>query len=339
MFELKTFDEIGADQWDKFVLSANNGSIHQLSNWKSLQEATPTRGLVLGWAALEDGEIKAASLLTRMKTGFFNTEWFYAGRGPVSTNRKATEFLIEQITEKLKLETPAIFWRYDPYLLSSEKPLDSGIPAQASYHPTDSIVIDLTLGVDELWRQVKSKKRRYDIRHGQDVLKLHKTPASKVTSKQLDSFYYLLEAAAKRDNFRLHPKNYYRDFLKHLSNYATLWIVEFESKPVAASITTLCNGTGIYYFAALTDDKAARKYTPAHFLLWEIIKYMSTSNAKQLDLLGIAPENASANHPYAGITKFKSSFGGQAVHYHLGREIGLRPAWHKLYCLAKRLKG
>lgn len=339
MFEVKTFEEIGKTKWDEFVASTDNGSIHQMSSWKNLQEKVPTRGRVLGWGVVKNNQLQATALLTRMKTGVLNAEWYYCGRGPVFTDKVATKFLIEQITKNLKNEKSAIFWRYDPYILASEEallPNTSFSNATAHYHPLDTSIIQLDKPADQMLAGLK-KSRRYDIRQGLKNFEIKRISSDEITDTDIDDFYQMLSTTAQSNGFMPHPKSYYKDFLKELGQYATLWFAIRQGKRVAGSIMTTCQDKAIYYFAAMSSDQSIRKLNPAHALLWKQIEYAQKQGAASFDLLGIAPAN-SKDHPYVGITMFKTGFGGKSISYQPGIEVSLRPLLHQIYRLAKRLR-
>jgi lipid II:glycine glycyltransferase (peptidoglycan interpeptide bridge formation enzyme) len=341
VFELKTFEEIGDKAWNQFVLSTPNGSIHQISQWKKLQESVPTRGKVRGWAALKAGEINACSLVVRMKTGVGNTEWYYAGRGPVFTDAKAAEFLLGAISSQLREQTSALFLRFDPYILAHEKPLAiheySAKPATQNYHPPDTIILDLSQGSTAILNGLK-KKRRYDIRKALKSFQIEVIAAKNVKPQDIDDFYHLLTSTADQNKFSPHSKKYYADFLRELSDYATLWFARDGKNRVATSILTVCEDKALYYFAALTTDDAIRKNNPSHAIVWKQIEYAAERKATTFDLLGVAPTDAKPSHPYAGITVFKEGFGGQRISYQPGVEISLHPFSHSLYRFAKKVK-
>ena len=58
---------------------------------------------------------------------------------------------------------------------------------------------------------------------------------------------------------------------------------------------------------------------------------------KYFDFWGIAPDDAPSDHPWAGFTKFKKSFGGEAVHYAGTYDIILKPAKYKLYQFIRKI--
>ncbi len=341
MYGFKTIEEVGEKAWNQFVLSTPNGSIHQISQWKKLQESVPSRGVVKGWAALKQSEIVACCLVVRMKTGAGSTEWYYAGRGPVFTDRKAAEYLLEAISRELRDQTGAMFLRFDPYILKNDKQLSfagsNTKPAMQNYHPPDTVILDLSQGTTALMEGLK-KKRRYDIRKALKAFQIEVISAKNVKPQDIDDFYRLMAGTASQNKFSPHPKNYYADFIRELGEYTTLWFARDGKNRLATSILTVCRDKAIYYFAALTTDEAVRKNNPSHAIVWKQIEYAGERKAKTFDLLGVAPSDASASHPYAGITIFKAGFGGQRVSYQSGVEVSLRPISHALYRLAKRVK-
>ena len=58
---------------------------------------------------------------------------------------------------------------------------------------------------------------------------------------------------------------------------------------------------------------------------------------KVYDFLGVAPEGESS-HALAGVTQFKTRFGGQRLAYEKAQVFALRPVWWLLYKWAKFLR-
>ena len=63
-----------------------------------------------------------------------------------------------------------------------------------------------------------------------------------------------------------------------------------------------------------TDPKF-RKLPATVAILTTAIFDAKEKGFKTFDFWGIAPENAKKDHPWAGFTEFKKSFGGTPVHY------------------------
>ena len=67
-----------------------------------------------------------------------------------------------------------------------------------------------------------------------------------------------------------------------------------------------------YYEAASTELN--RKLPGAYALLWRVMRDMKTAGYQRFNLWGIAPAGQ-PNHRYAGVTTFKTGFGGDIVEY------------------------
>lgn len=69
---------------------------------------------------------------------------------------------------------------------------------------------------------------------------------------------------------------------------------------------------GDYYEAASTPLN--RKLPGAYALLWQVIKDLKREGYKRFNLWGIAPPGQ-PNHRYAGVTTFKTGFGGEIIEF------------------------
>lgn len=67
-----------------------------------------------------------------------------------------------------------------------------------------------------------------------------------------------------------------------------------------------------YYEAASTELN--RKLPGAYALLWQVMRDMKAAGYKRFNLWGIAPAGQ-PNHRYAGVTTFKTGFGGEIVEF------------------------
>lgn len=340
-WELHYYTPEDTKSWDDFVLSQPDGSIHQVSKWKTFQEQISGREQVLGFYATNaQNQWIGATWCVKMSTGFFDTHWYYSARGPVLTkddsNFKA-EFL-EAVTQKLKIEN-GLFWRLDPYWKDSEwaQVVFPTKAATKNFQPTDCLMLDLTLNEEALLAQMK--------RHGRKALRLAGNAGvtvrclapEKVTEEDLDHWQALNQDTTKRDGFAGHDRAYYQNFIRTLAPYTTLCLAEHEGRVVAAAILTICDRKAIYYFGASSSDPSTRDLRAPYALQWAMIKHAKAQGATTYDFTGITPEDQ-PDHPYKGITQFKTRFGGYRDTYAAGREIVLRPKWYALYRLVKKLK-
>ncbi len=332
------------EEWDKFVIENKRGSVHQISDFKKLQESIPGRGPVLGFGARDkiSRKILATVFCVKMQTGFLNKFWWYSARGPVfdDESTEAVEFLIFKVREILMKQEKGLFWRLDPYLETKDTDIFANFSvkqATQNYQPTDTLELDLTKSEELLLSEMK-RKGRYNIKlSAKKGVIFREILASEVTEQDLDDFYNLNNETTSRDGFSGHQKSYYRSFIKNLDKYAVLFFAEFEGKRIATAISTFCGDKAIYYFGASTSDRQYRNLMAPYGLQWFMINFAKKRGCKTYDFLGIAPENE-PNHAYAGISDFKWKFGGYRKTYRPGVEIVFAKFWYKIYRLVKKLR-
>lgn len=230
-FDFFTFSETVKTDWDNFVLQSKTGSIHQISDWKKFQIKIPGREQVLGFGVKDkqSSKILATVFCVKMNTGFLNKYWWYSSRGPVfdTENNEAGKFLIKKVSEILKKEG-GIFWRIDPYWETKNKEIFEtitpiSVKATQNYQPECTLEKNLTKTETELSSEMK-RKGRYNIKLAEKKgIKIEAIEHGKFTEKDLDDFYRLTNETTSRDGFYGHSKDYYREFLQELKNYAVLF--------------------------------------------------------------------------------------------------------------------
>ena len=82
----------------------------------------------------------------------------------------------------------------------------------------------------------------------------------------------------------------------------------------------------VYHEAASTEE--GRKYPGAYALQWQVIRDAKDLGIKRYNLFGIAPPN-SPKHRYAGVTTFKTGFGGSKVTYLPAHDLVIRPMHYR----------
>ena len=86
---------------------------------------------------------------------------------------------------------------------------------------------------------------------------------------------------------------------------AELLVGELGGKILAAAIVMLFGDSGTYLYAASSaEDRPAN--VPS-LVLWEAILASQRAGMKWYDMWGVSPANE-PNHPWAGITRFKSRY-------------------------------
>jgi len=130
-----------------------------------------------------------------------------------------------------------------------------------------------------------------------------------------DEIIALLEDAAANRNFRSHDRQYYRTMLEVLAptGFAKIGLVGHEGELVSAAIVFDHNGVRAYAHAG--NNPKAREVKSSVPLVWKLLIDARARGLERFDLWGVAPPGASRDHPWAGFSQFKRSFGGEDVAY------------------------
>ncbi len=172
-----------------------------------------------------------------------------------------------------------------------------------------TVIIDLEKSEDELLAGMR-RQTRYEVRRSEKIgIKVEKSNSEEIFKE----FHKVQTITAKRQGFV--PPN-----LKTLlaereafGNKIQIYVAKTtEGEPIAYGIIIADGLEGDYYEAASTDLN--RKLPGAYALLWQAMKDLKNAGYKRFNLWGIAPPGQ-PNHRYAGVTTFKTGFGGEIVEY------------------------
>lgn len=239
-------------------------------------------------------------------------------RGPVlspqATTDEAKEFLRLLTAEAKSERALALYWsNTDPRLAS----LTFGRPSPRHEQPEATVLINLTLDDEALLAQMH-QKGRYNIRlaekHGVTVEQ----------SADVGAYARLAAETSVRDGFRGPSHRQFELFLKTVpGSFLLLAFAPGIHTPIAGLIGVAWGQTGLYYYGASSDSH--RNLMAPYALQWAAMRHCRHLGCRQYDLLGIAPPTAPANHPWQGITGFKTKFGGRIETYPPERQRTIRP--------------
>lgn len=207
---------------------------------------------------------------------------------------------------------------------------------QHHIQPDTTLVLDLSLSVEELLKQMKPKGR-YNIKVAskRGIYYKHFNAQSTDIEPQLDRFYQLLSTTATRDRFGIHSRQYFSLFLAKLFPHSRLYLAYHGEQVVAGLIATFYQDESIYYYGASSNQD--RETMATYGLQWHVIQEAKAYGAHIYDFLGIAPEHASSQHPWQGVTTFKKKFGGQIVTYPGTYHVVLSPVVYFLIHAPKKV--
>jgi lipid II:glycine glycyltransferase (peptidoglycan interpeptide bridge formation enzyme) len=248
---------------------------------------------------------------------------------------------------KFKIQTfPPRFFRKTGRFFNSK------FKKSVNIQPKNTLVLDITLSEEELFKNFHPK-HRYNIRLAERKgIKIKKIK----TEKEFENFYKLIKKTDERKHTKSFPKKYYKELfslsqkskfeLTDIQHPSSL-IVEFlgaylKNIMVAGMILIVWNKTMTYLVGA--SDYKYRKYMAPHLLQWHAIKKSKELGCLKYDFWGIIKKTDFENekefehHHWAGITRFKTGFGGKTTSHASAYDYIFSPIWYKMYRAIKKFK-
>ena len=329
----KVLDKSDEAKWEKFLKTQPLSTIHQSPAWGHFQAKIPYRGKYWIITLEEDGKIIGGTMLIKQKIRK-KYSWLYAARGPLLSDLSQIQKLMPEI-KKIAKKEDAIFLRIDPSLTEEIDPIQGFKKIKEGFQPQHTLILDLEKDEEELLKEMKPKGR-YNIKLAtKKGVKISVADPKKVKDfqKELNDFFKVLEETTKRDGFRGHNKNYYKNMLETLPENAKLYLARFNGELLAATIVTFFKDTATYYYGASSNKN--RNVMAPYLLQWQAIQDSKKMGLKTYDFLGISPDN-NKDHPWYGVTEFKLKFGGEKIDYASPQEYSFKKLLHILYKLIKK---
>lgn len=123
----------------------------------------------------------------------------------------------------------------------------------------------------------------------------------------------LLAMTTSARGFHSHDSHYYSTLMDVLEprGGAHIYVARTADGPIAAALCL--DWHNVRYYAHAAQDPVLNKHVGAAApLCWKMLSDAKASGMTTMDFFGIAPPDV-PNHPWAGFTQFKRSFGGVAL--------------------------
>lgn len=338
MLKIKQIND--KDFWEKFLTKKEIGfyPLFQSWNWGEVQRKLGFEILRLG--IYESGSLLGICLLVdiKAKRGHF----VHLRHGPVFLrfNERYLDFLLDYI-KKLKKQKNISFIRLSP-LLEKTKELDSFLKERgfrdSLIHNMDAEicwVMDIGKSEEQLIKEMR-KTHRYLIRKAQ-TMNIRITRTTNVS--KIDVFLNLYSDLSKRKGFVPHIgiKEEFGVFGK--DNQALLFSAEYNRKIISSALVLFVGDMAIYRHGASSEE--FRNVPVSYLLQWEAILEAKKRGKRRYNFWGVAPSD-SKNHPWQGLTLFKTGFGGERLEFLHAQDLPLGIWYWKTYLieyLAKKIKG
>lgn len=246
---------------------------------------------------------------------------------------KASFKLIRALARKYH----CVFVRFRPQLLNT--PANRKIlrqlqatPAQMHLAAEHTVILDLTQPEETILANFR-RQTRYEVRRA-DRLGIQVTSGNSL--ELFKEFHAVQAKTAARQHFI--PPNL-KTLLAEREGFgdqAKIYVARTTTgEPIAYGLILIFGQEAIYYEAASTELN--RKLPGAYALQWQVIRDLKNLGIKRYNLWGIAPPNQ-PNHRYAGVTLFKTGFGGEVTEYIPAHDIIIHKHRYRLTYLFETIR-
>lgn len=228
-------------------------------------------------------------------------------------DKKAVEKVFQEITKLAKNEG-CVFVRVRPQLRKNEKNLKvlAGLGLKKSpmhLAAEHTVILGLTKSEDELLSEMR-RQTRYEVRQAEKKgIVIEKSRSEEIYKE----FHAVQVETAKRQGFVPPSAKVLMAMRETFGEAAEIYVAETaEGEKIAYGLVIMKGKEADYYEAASTPLN--RKLPGAYALLWQAIRDAKAAGCTRFNLWGVAPAGQ-PNHRYAGVTTFKTGFGGEIVEY------------------------
>ena len=227
-------------------------------------------------------------------------------------NRNELELAMAEIYRYAK-QNNCVFVRFRPNLEETpeNRTLIESLPSlSASYflHAENTIFVDLTQSEEDLLKNMR-RQTRYEVRRSEKLnFKVEKSNSPEI----LREFHQIQAETAKRQGFIPPRRKDLNAYAKAFGSDLQIYRATLDGKPVAYGLVLTDALEGDYFEAASTELNY--KFPGAYALQWYVMRDLKKQGKLRYNLWGIAPAGQK-NHKFAGVTTFKTGFGGEKFDY------------------------
>lgn len=275
------------------------------------------------------------AILQRNATG----PYLYCPYGPEAAGIPELNAAIDSL-QQLANEQGARFIRIEPVSAGPASSLEKVTaalrragcrPAPRDIQPSRSWLVDLTEPEDDLLRGMKSTNRNLH----RNIHKKGVTFSSSNDPADVDILLRFLHQVAEQSQFKPQDDAYLRAAARTLmpDGHAAIYIAELDEEPIGAAMVYDSDDTRTYAHAAL--DSRHRKLSAGIPMVVRMILDAKAKGLKTFDMWGIAPDDQ-PDHPWAGFSYFKKSFGGAPVQHPGTWDLPVNKPVYAAYTFARR---
>ncbi len=312
-------------EWNNYVIMRKFTPDTQSSEYGKFYQSMNEEFFIFGIYDEEDVLIGGSLVVTvHAKRGNF----LFLPYGPIIDNISyIKEFFI--YLKKFALEKNLHFIRISPFIEYDDELMraftDIGFRAAPMHMLAEHTwILDLSIREEELLSGMSKNHRNLVRRCEKSDIKIVITD----NPDSLDSFHNLLDMTAKRHSFvRFSRKYINEEFISFKKKNRALLLLGYlpDGSLDAGAIIYMFGDTASYrHGASLGQDK---RLPTSYLIQWRAIQESKKRGMKLYNFWGVAPDDASHNHPFFGITHFKKGFGGRGLNLIKCLDLPLRPKY------------
>lgn len=247
-----------------------------------------------------------------------HTNFNYAYAPKINTKKIDWNELINSLRKNkcfvLNLDVPNVLKNSEEeekFLMDLEKSKLNIKKSTKNTFTKNNVLLDLKPSEEDLLSNMHSK-HRYNIRLAEKRGVLIRYAR---TEKDFNIFMELLEETAKRQNFLIHPRKYYKTLWELFAprQMAEILIAEYAEEVLATWMLFVYENTLYYPYGGSTSKH--RNVFASNLIGWEAIKYGKKRGCELFDMWGACKDLDNTKDPEWGFTNFKLKFGGKYVEY------------------------
>lgn len=322
-------------EWEQFLGAVEPHSFLSSWHWGEVQERLGTKILRLG---VYDGELLLAVTLVlyvKARRGSF----LFCPHGPVIKLAVEPTAILPPLFEFLKKqgkEMGCAFIRISPLLENTKKNL---IPFQEGgfrnapvhlMHPELAWILDIRKDEEALMKDMR-KTTRYLIRKAEKEGVVVRGGDS---DSELQAFLGVYRTTVDRQNFTPFKDDFFKNELEMFKkdNQIKIFLAEYQGRVIAAAMIVFYGRSAFYHHGA--SDQAYSQIPGSYLLQWRVIQEARARGCVLYNFWGIVrPEEK--KHPWAGLSLFKTGFGGFEEAYLHAQDFPLSVRYWLVYIVEK----
>lgn len=298
---------ISQDQWNKIIKRFPEANFLQSPSYGKMNEILGEKVIIEDFG----GNGHALMIVRNAKRG----RYLEIPCGPLIDWRRdeLVKQVFQTIYEVARMEK-CVFVRIRPQLINTPNNLKLLAKLELKKSPMHlaaehTVIIKLNVSENNLLANMR-RQTRYEVRRAD---KLGIKVMSGNSEELFRDFQRIQAETAKRQGFVPPSLKTLLAEKEAFGNNAKIYVAEtMEGERIAYGLIIHDGLEGDYYEAASTELN--RKLPGAYALLWQVMRDLKAGGFERFNLWGIAPPGQ-PNHRYAGVTTFKTGFGGEVVEY------------------------